>query len=90
MTSNDDKKLDKLIIDHDENRKNLSPEVIINAINYPPGYPDNKQKEQSNKNEEKHKNSHPMHFHPMQPMQSTTNTLFIDTNPNQIQQNSNK
>jgi hypothetical protein len=75
MTSNDNKK-----IDHHGNRNDLTPEVIINAINYPPGYPDNKQQEKCNKNEEKHKNSHRM-----QPMQS-----FIDTNPDQIQQNSKK
>jgi len=85
MTSNDDKK-----IDHHGNRNDLTPEGIINAINYPPGYPDNKQQEKCNKNEEKHKNCHPMHCHRMQPMQSTTNTLFIDTNPDQIQQNSKK
>jgi len=48
MTSNDDKK-----IDHHGNRNDLTPEGIINAINYPPGYPDNKQQEKCNKNEEK-------------------------------------
>jgi len=73
-------------LDH-ENGTNPSLEVPVKAINYPPGYPDNKSKEQCNKKEEKHKDCHPMHCHHMQPMQSTTNALFIDTTHNHSQQN---
>jgi len=88
MTSNDEKKLDKLITEH---RNDLSPpEVIVKAMNYPPGYPDDKQKEQCNKKDEKHKNCHPMHCHHIQPMQSATNALFIDTNLDHTQQDSKK
>jgi hypothetical protein len=90
MSSNDNKKLDKSIIEHHENQNDSSPEVIINAIKYPPGYPDNQQKEQCKKNEEKHKDSHPMHCHHMQPMQSATNALFIDINPDYNQQTNSK
>ena len=60
-----------------------SSEVIIKAISYPPGYPDNKSKEKFNKKEEKH---HPIHCHHMQPMQSATTTQSID-NPDPTQQN---
>jgi hypothetical protein len=67
-----------------------SLEVPVKAMNYPPGYPDKKSKEQCNKNEEKHKDCHPMHCHHMQPMQSTTTALFTETTPNYSQQDSKK
>lgn len=82
MSANDnDKKLNQ------QNENDSSSEVIVKAINYPPGYPD---KEQSNKNDEKHRNSHPIHCHHMQPMLSATNALIIDIDPDYPEQNSKK
>ncbi len=72
MTSNENKNSDQLTIKSHENRTDLSSEMIVKAINYPPGYPE------CNKKEEKHKDCHPMHCHHMQPMLSATNALFIN------------
>ncbi len=81
MTSNDNQHIKKSVVEP-------SSEMIVKAINYPPGYPENEQK--CNKNEEKHKNCHPMHCHHMQPMQSTTMASIIDTTPDHAQQISKK
>lgn len=61
------------------NENESSSEMIVKAINYPPGYSD---KKLCNKNDEKHKNCLPMHCHHIQPMQSATNDLSIEMNPN--------
>jgi hypothetical protein len=90
-TSNDSKEMAKPGNEHHEkstaivNDKQIqrndhpSSEVIIKAINYPPGYPDDESKEKCNKKEEKHKNCHPIHCHHMQPMQSATTTITTST-----------
>ena len=78
MTSNNKQNIDKSITQHHGKQNDSFSEVTGKATNYPPGYPDNKQKEQCNKNEEKHKNCHPMHCHHIQPMQSATNNTTPD------------
>ena len=73
-----------------KNETDRSLEVPVKAMNYPPGFPDTKSKELCDKKEEKHKDCHPMHCHHMQPMQSTTTALFIETTPNHAQEDSKK
>jgi hypothetical protein len=80
MTTNEFKQIKKPVIEHND----PSSEVVIKATHYPPGYPENKSQE------EKHRNSHPMHCHHMQPMQSATIASVIDTTPDHVQQDSKK
>jgi hypothetical protein len=88
MTSNNIKQINKSIIEHHDNqiqRNHPSAEVIVKAIQYPPGYLENKP---CNKKEEKHKNCHPIHCYHMQPMQSATTASVIDPTHNHAEQNS--